>query len=125
MPRSAMASMVTGLTASVGATRQVYTSNVFESNQLEVPARAQLLAVVADPIRLQVVQTLAREGTRCVCNLQPDPPIPDNKLSYHLKVLRDAGLVTVSRRGKWMDYSLADDALDRLHAALPSLAGVG
>ncbi|WP_432558021.1 ArsR/SmtB family transcription factor [Granulicoccus sp. GXG6511] len=98
---------------------------MFESNQLEVPARAQLLAVVADPIRLQVVQTLAREGTRCVCNLQPDPPIPDNKLSYHLKVLRDAGLVTVSRRGKWMDYSLADDALDRLHAALPSLAGVG
>jgi ArsR family transcriptional regulator len=34
-------------------------------------------------------------------------------------VLRDAGLVTAARRGRWMDYTLANDALDRLHAALP------
>lgn len=75
--------------------------------------------MVADPIRLQVIERLAREGTRCVCDLQPSPPIPDNKLSYHLKVLRDAELVTASRRGRWMDYTLAADALERLHAALP------
>lgn len=80
---------------------------------------AELLAVVADPIRLQVVHTLAREGTRCVCDLQPEPPVPDNQLSYHLKVLREAGLVTASRRGRWMDYRLTDDALARLHATLP------
>lgn len=77
--------------------------------------------MVADPIRLQVIDRLAREGTRCVCDLQPEPSVPDNKLSYHLKVLRDAGLVTASRRGRWMDYTLTDDALERLHAALPQL----
>ena len=75
--------------------------------------------MVADPIRFQVLDRLAREGTRCVCDLQPEPPVPDNRLSYHLKVLRDAGLVTASRRGRWMDYTLVADALERLHAALP------
>lgn len=42
-----------------------------------------------------------------------------NLLSYHLKVLREAGLVTTSRRGRWIDYRLADDALARLTDALP------
>jgi ArsR family transcriptional regulator len=36
-----------------------------------------------------------------------------------LKVLRDAGLVTSAKRGRWVDYTLADDAHDRLRAALP------
>lgn len=81
--------------------------------------RAALLAVVADPIRLEVLIRLAAEGTKCVCDLQTDPPVPANQLSYHLKVLRDSGLVSASRRGRWMDYRLTADALDRLHTALP------
>lgn len=80
---------------------------------------AALLATVADPIRLGLLFRLASEGTRCVCDLQTDPPIPGNLLSYHLKVLRDAGLVTAERRGRWMDYTLTADALERLHDALP------
>jgi len=44
-------------------------------------------------------------------------------LSYHLRVLREARLVTANRRGRWIDYALADDALDRLRAALPVAAG--
>jgi ArsR family transcriptional regulator len=54
-----------------------------------------------------------------VCDLQPAPPIPGNQFGYHLKVPRDCGLVNASRRGRWVDYILAEDALDRLHAALP------
>lgn len=81
--------------------------------------RAELLAVVADPVRLRLLDRLAELGTRCVCDLQTDPPIPGNLLSYHLKVLRDAGLVTTARRGRWVDYTLAQDALDRLAEALP------
>ncbi|HYN29141.1 MAG TPA: metalloregulator ArsR/SmtB family transcription factor [Dermatophilaceae bacterium] len=81
--------------------------------------RAALLAVVADPVRLRLVERLARSGTRCVCDLQADPPVPSNLLSYHLKVLRESGLVTAERRGRWVDYTLAEDALDRLRAALP------
>ena len=79
---------------------------------------AELLAVAADPIRWSLLTQLASGGS-CVCNLQTHVPIAANLLSYHLKVLREAGLVTASRRGRWIDYALAPDALNRLHAALP------
>jgi ArsR family transcriptional regulator len=54
-----------------------------------------------------------------VCKLQEQVPIAGNLLSYHLKVLRDAGLVTTSRRGRWVDYALAHDAPARMASALP------
>jgi ArsR family transcriptional regulator len=108
-----------------------YTSNVTDSivtptNPIVLPsalredvdASVSLLTAVADPIRWTVLQQLAASES-CVCNLQEHIPIAANLLSYHLKVLRDAGLVTTSRRGRWIDYSLAGDALDRLAAALP------
>ena len=73
-------------------------------------SQAALLAAVADPIRLQLLNLLVGRP-RCVCNLQPDPPIPTNLLSYHLKVLRKAGLIEGARRGRWIDYSLTEGAL--------------
>ena len=78
-----------------------------------------LLSAVADPVRWTVMSHLAERGTSCVCVLQERVPVAGNLLSYHLKVLRDAGLVTTSRRGRWVDYSLAEDAERRLTAALP------
>ncbi len=81
---------------------------------------AALLAVAADPVRLGIIRRLASLGTRCVCDLQPEVPIAQNVFSYHLKVLREAGLVTTAKRGRWVDYTLAEDALDRLHSALPA-----
>jgi ArsR family transcriptional regulator len=79
---------------------------------------AELLAVVADPIRWRLLQQLTSGGS-CVCELQELVPIAANLLSYHLKVLREAGLVTSTRRGRWIDYALASDAVARMHAALP------
>ena len=77
-----------------------------------------VLQAVADPIRWAVLATLA-QSPRCVCRLQDQIPIAGNLLSYHLKVLREAGLVTTSRRGRWVDYTLAHDAPERMRAALP------
>ena len=79
---------------------------------------AALLGVVADPSRYALLQALSA-GTTCVCKLQEQVPIAPNLLSYHLKVLREAGLITAAKRGRWVDYTLAVDAPDRLHAALP------
>ncbi len=63
------------------------------------------LAALADPVRLRIVGVLA-VGGRCVCDLQEKVPVAGNLLSYHLRVLRDAGLVTATRRGRWVDYRL-------------------
>lgn len=107
-----------------------YISSVIETREIELSTpileslvsisdkSATLLAAVADPIRWTVLQRLS-DTPSCVCDLQEHVPIAANLLSYHLKVLRDAGLVTTSRRGRWIDYALADDAFDRLVAALP------
>jgi ArsR family transcriptional regulator len=91
-----------------------------ESNQVEVSV--QLLAAIADPIRWHLIGQLSENAKRCVCELQTKPEIPANLLSYHLKVLREAGLIVGTRRGRWIDYELADGAMDRLHAALPAPA---
>ena len=80
-----------------------------------------LLQAVADPVRWTVLDALAG-GELCVCQIQERLPIAPNLLSYHLKVLRDAGLVTTSRRGRWVDYALAEGAVERLCAALPGRA---
>ena len=86
---------------------------------LGTEAQASLLSTVADPNRLAVLNALAT-GTKCVCDLQVRVPIAANLLSYHLKVLREAGLIVGVRRGRWIDYSLTPGALDRLHAAVPA-----
>jgi ArsR family transcriptional regulator len=94
-------------------------SILVESSPTEQAEAVDLLAVIADPVRWRLVAELARLGKRCVCDLQPVGGVAPNVLSYHLKVLREARLVTATRRGRWMDYELVADALDRLYAALP------
>jgi ArsR family transcriptional regulator len=94
-----------------------------DTTPLELIARRTVeplavLAAVADPIRWTVLAALA-EHPRCVCDLQERVPVAGNLLSYHLKVLREAGLVTSSRRGRWIDYALAHDASETMRAALP------
>lgn len=94
-------------------------SILVESSPARQAEAVELLAAVADPVRWRLLTELAERGTRCVCDLQPVGGVAPNVLSYHLKVLRDVGLVAATRRGRWMDYELVPDALDRLHAAVP------
>jgi ArsR family transcriptional regulator, arsenate/arsenite/antimonite-responsive transcriptional repressor len=97
----------------------VVESILIESSPTRQDEAVALLTAVADPVRWRLLGELSAQGKRCVCDLQPVGGVAANVLSYHLKVLRDAGLVTATRRGRWMDYELASDALDRLHAAVP------
>lgn len=74
-------------------------------------------AALGDPVRWLLVQEL-RGGTRCACQLSQVAEISPSLLSYHLTILRDAGLVTASRRGRWIDYTLDPAALHELAGAL-------
>jgi ArsR family transcriptional regulator len=100
----------------------VVESILVESSSSRQEDAVELLAAVADPVRWRLMRELADRGMRCVCDLQPVGGVAPNVLSYHLKVLRDAGLVTATRRGRWMDYELVEGALGRLHSALPGSA---
>jgi ArsR family transcriptional regulator, arsenate/arsenite/antimonite-responsive transcriptional repressor len=105
------------------------TSTILEATALETidPAVVARFAALADPTRLAILQTLAG-APRCVCDVNAAVPVAANVLSYHLKVLREAGLVTATKRGRWVDYELVPDALERLRAAVPGArepAGAG
>jgi ArsR family transcriptional regulator, arsenate/arsenite/antimonite-responsive transcriptional repressor len=81
--------------------------------------RVAALKAVADPTRLQVLDLLASEGPRCHCELEEELTVPANRLSFHLRILRDAGLVTTQRRGKRVEYRLDPIGVRALWHALP------
>ncbi|NNF69843.1 MAG: winged helix-turn-helix transcriptional regulator, partial [Acidimicrobiia bacterium] len=74
-----------------------------------IESRAATFRALSDPIRLSILDQLNRDQ-RCVCDLQEALDVAPNLLSYHLRILREAGLVASTRRGRWVDYRLADDA---------------
>jgi ArsR family transcriptional regulator, arsenate/arsenite/antimonite-responsive transcriptional repressor len=83
---------------------------------------ADLFRALADPHRLAIIGTLARaEDEVCVCDFTSALPLNQPAVSHHLKILRDAGLVTSERRGTWVYYRLAPGTADRARAALQSL----
>ena len=89
-------------------------------NTLNVERSRQLLKALADPIRLDVIHALA-QGERCVCDLTSDLNLSQSKLSFHLRVLREAGLVADRQSGRWIYYRLQPDALAALEAWLAEL----
>ena len=91
------------------------------SAPLEAEEARLLLRALADPIRLQVIEALGG-GERCVCDLTADLGLAQSKLSFHLKVLRDTGLLADRQSGRWVYYRLQPDALERLRAWLAVLA---
>jgi ArsR family transcriptional regulator, arsenate/arsenite/antimonite-responsive transcriptional repressor len=79
-------------------------------------AHAERLAAVAralsDPIRLQLIDVLRRHaGKVCVCELTPLFDVAQPTVSHHLKVLREAGLIDVERRGLWSFYYVIPEAM--------------
>lgn len=82
-------------------------------------AEGALLKAIADPYRLRMLATLARSRDEiCVCDFTGALPLNQPTVSHHLRILREAGLVTCERRGTWVYYQLASDALDRVNAAV-------
>jgi ArsR family transcriptional regulator, arsenate/arsenite/antimonite-responsive transcriptional repressor len=80
---------------------------------------AALLKSVADPYRLVMLATLASAADPvCVCDFTDALPLNQPTVSHHLRILRDARLVTCDRRGTWVYYRLAPDARERLTKAL-------
>ena len=68
---------------------------------------------LSDETRLQLLELL-RDGEQCVCDLTDALDAAQSRLSFHLKTLKDAGLVTDRKQGRWVYYALNPGALDAL-----------
>jgi ArsR family transcriptional regulator len=80
-----------------------------------------LFHALSDPTRLSILRRL-RFGERCVCDLTDALDAAQSRLSFHLKVLKDAGLVTDRREGRWMYYTLNTEALQEMVEVVDNLA---
>ncbi len=79
------------------------------------PARvARLFHALSDETRLAILDRL-RNGEECVCNLMDLLDAAQSRLSFHMKTLKEAGLVRDRREGRWIHYSLNPGALDAVH----------
>jgi len=81
---------------------------------------AELFHALSDPIRVEVVSLLL-DGERCVCDLMDDLDLQQSRLSWHLKALSDAGIISGRREGRWNYYSLNRDALTEAKDLLDAL----
>ena len=91
---------------------------------LSAPAAADMATkfkALADPVRLQLFSAVASHagGEACVCDISVGVDVGQPTVSHHLKVLREAGLLTSERRGTWVYYAV----VPAVPHALSSLLG--
>jgi ArsR family transcriptional regulator len=81
---------------------------------------ARIFHGLSDETRLAVLDRL-QNGERCVCDLMDVIGAGQSRLSFHMKVLKDAGLVTDRREGRWIHYSLDPEGLEAAGRVIASL----
>lgn len=69
---------------------------------------------LADEKRLEILLELSKRGETCVCDLTATFNISQSKLSYHLKILFDAGFITKETRGTWSYYDINEETVNHL-----------
>ena len=97
------------------------------SHLLDVQRAAAAFHALSDPTRLQILDRL-RGGERCVCELTDALDTAQSRLSFHLKTLKDAGLLRDRRQGRWIYYALDPDAIAEIESVVaaikPSVSGL-
>lgn len=87
--------------------QDVSMDQVFEKYEMKFKA-------IADKKRLQIMNILTKNGAMCVCDLAPMVDMAQSKLSYHLKILLDANIITKETKGTWSYYELNQQELNHL-----------
>ena len=85
---------------------------------------AELFHALADETRLEILNRL-KDGERCVCELTDALETGQSRLSFHLKVLKDAGLINDRPDSRWIYYSINREAFDDLADHLASMNVIG
>jgi ArsR family transcriptional regulator len=109
--------MLAELTATVGCCSPLVREPLTGDQSIEL---ARLFKAMGDPVRLQLLSLIASRagGEACVCDLSGVFDLTGPTISHHLKVLREAGLISGERRGTWVYYRVHPEVLARLAAVL-------
>lgn len=91
-----------------------------KEQSLSAPEACSLLKALSDPLRLQVLDQLST-GERCVCDLTSALALSQSRLSFHLKVMKEAGLLSDRQSGRWVYYRIRPQALNALQRWLKDL----
>jgi len=86
---------------------------------IELSECARLFKALGDETRLAILRQLREQGQVCACDFVSCCDVAQPTVSHHLKVLRQAGLVSRERRGLSIFYRLEPDALERVRDLLP------
>lgn len=90
------------------------------TTETDLTRAAAIFHALSDETRLEVLQMLCG-GERCVCELQDSVGAYQSRLSFHLRKLKDAGLVEDRREGRWSYYRLRSDALEEVRHFLGAI----
>ncbi|MEG2789438.1 MAG: metalloregulator ArsR/SmtB family transcription factor [Romboutsia sp.] len=74
----------------------------------------EIFKALADKKRLEILKTLNRKGSTCVCKLVDEFELSQSKLSYHLKLLLDNNLIIKTSQGKWNYYDINIETLKQI-----------
>jgi len=85
---------------------------------------ARWFHALADETRLRIIESLA-DGEQCVCDLTGALDAGQSRLSFHLKTLKEVGILKDRRQGRWVYYSLNPDAIEALEGLIGELLGSG
>ena len=89
-------------------------------SQTQAVELSRLFKAMGDPVRLRLLSLIASHegGEACVCDLTGVFDLSGPTISHHLKVLRQAGLISGQRRGTWVYYRVHPESLGNLSAVL-------
>ena len=80
----------------------------------------ELFHALSDETRLEIIELL-RNGERCVCELTETLDAAQSRLSFHLRVLKDAGIVRDRKDGRWVHYELDPEAFDEMEELVSAM----
>jgi ArsR family transcriptional regulator, arsenate/arsenite/antimonite-responsive transcriptional repressor len=88
---------------------------------LDLTYTARLFHALADETRLAIMRQLSSKGELCVCELTDVLDAAQSRLSFHLKTMKDAGVLESRREGRWMYYQINPEALEAITAVVGEL----
>src|SRR6185436_8269240 len=80
----------------------------------------ELFHALSDETRLEIIELL-RKGERCVCELTDTLDAAQSRLSFHLRVLKDAGIVSDRKDGRWVHYELVPQAFEEIETLIEGM----